>query len=253
MLKHGQNKGVMQRFHNIALGIICPMANEENTVETFIPAVLDECKGFKKVTFFAILDNKSTDKTLSFINRMKNKISDLKVIWAPENRCVVDAYIRGYREAMSAGCDWILEIDAGFSHCPSEIPLFMQVMARGYDCVFGSRFCTGGTFVGGNTKRFFISKVGTIVTNLFLGTKLKDMTSGFELFTRSSLQMVLEKGIHSQGHFFQTEIKAYCRKLNISEIPITYSNPSKSVNYSVIKDAIANLCRLLKLRLQGRL
>ena len=241
------------RLDNIDLGIICPMANEKDTVTKFVTAVLDQCKCFKKVTFFAILDSKSTDGTFGLVRALEQKIPELKVIWAPENRSVVDAYIRGYREAMTAGCDWILEIDAGFSHCPSEIPLFMQTMARGYDCVFGSRFCKGGTFAGANFKRFLISKIGTIVTNLLLWTKLKDMTSGFELFSRSSLQMVLEKGIHSEGHFFQTEIKVYCRKLNISEIPITYSNPSNSVNFSVVKDAFANLWRLFKLRLQGRL
>jgi len=243
----------MIKFNNIALGIVCPIANEKDTVTKFVPAVLEQCKGFKKLFFFAILDNKCTDGTFGLINTLEQRIPEVKVIWAPRNRSIVDAYIRGYREALIAGCDWILEIDAGFSHCPSEIPLFTQTMARGYDCIFGSRFCKGGTFAGASFKRFLISKGGTIVTNLFLGTKLKDMTSGFELFSRSSLQMVLEKGIHSVDHFFQTEIKVYCRKLNIREIPITYSNPSNSVNSSVVKDALANLWRLYKLRLQGRL
>jgi len=48
------------------------------------------------------------------------------------------------------------------------------------------------------------------------------MTSGFELFSRRALELVLERGIHSRAHFFQTEIKVYCRRLRILEVPIHY-------------------------------
>jgi dolichol-phosphate mannosyltransferase len=229
------------------------MANEKNTVREFISAVLEKCQGFKKVTFFAILDNMSKDGTIDIIKDLDQEWPQLKFIWAPENRCVVDAYMRGYQEAMKAGCNWILEIDAGFSHQPSEISRFFVEMGRGYDCVFGSRFCKGGKFKNFTLRRFLISKGGTLLTNLMLGTKLKDMTSGFELFSHATMQMILDKGIQSRGHFFQTEIRVFCRNLNIIEIPISYSNPSYSVDFFVIKDAFSNLWRLFKLRLRGQL
>ena len=110
----------------------------------------------------------------------------LRVVWAPENQCVVDAYVRGYREALIAGVDWILEIDAGFSHQPQDIPQFFDTMLQGYDCVFGSRFMPGGRFSGGSLKRYLISRGGSVLANLVLGTKETDMTSGFELFSRAS-------------------------------------------------------------------
>jgi dolichol-phosphate mannosyltransferase len=226
-------------FEDIKLGIVCPMANEKEQVRKFIPAVLKQCKCFKQVTFFAILDNVSKDGTVDIVKKLEQQICELKFVWAPENRCVVDAYIRGYREALAGGCDWILEIDAGFSHQPTEIPQFFETMGRGYDCIFGSRFCKGGRFRNANLKRYLISKGGTLLTNILLGTNLKDMTGGFELFSRSALQIVLNKGIQSRGHFFQTEIKVYCRKLKITEVPITYSNPSSIVSSSVMNDIIA--------------
>ena len=240
-------------FSDVRLGIVCPMANERPTAVEFVHAVLGQCIGFKSVTFFAILDNACKDGTTDLLKDLQNKLPELKVIWAPEDKCVVDAYIRGYREALNAHCDWILEIDASFSHQPAQIPQFLEKMADGYDCAFGSRFCKGGKFTEAPWTRYFISYAGSMFTNILLGTKLKDMTSGFEMFTNDALQKVLEKGIQSRGHFFQTEIKTYCRNMRITEVPIHYRAPSQNVNTAVLLDAFKNLFRLFRKRLSGNL
>jgi len=241
------------RFSEVNLGIVCPMANERSTAVEFVNLVLEQCKDFTSVKFFAIFDNICKDGTFDLLKGLQNKPSELQVIWAPENRCVVDAYIRGYREALDAGCDWILEIDAGFSHQPLEIPQFFGKMAQGYDCVFGSRFCKGGGFSDSPLSRYFLSRAGSILTNLLLGTKLKDMTSGFEMFTNAALRKVLDKGIQSRGHFFQTEIKVHCRNFRTAEVPIHYRVPSQNVNTTVVIDAFSNLFRLFRKRLAGNL
>jgi len=165
----------------------------------------------------------------------------------------VDAYIRGYREALDAGCDWILENDAGFRHQPLDNPQFYDKMAQGNDWVFGSRFCKGGGFSDSPLSRYFLSRAGSILTNLLLGTKLKDMTSGFEMFTNAALRKVLDKGIQSRGHFFQTEIKVHCRNFRTAEVPIHYRVPSQNVNTTVVIDALSNLFRLFRKRLAGNL
>jgi len=240
---------------DIRLGIVCPMANERANAVKFVRAVLEQCQpqGFKSVTFFAVLDRASKDGTLELLRELEKDEPRLRVVWAPENRSVVDAYLRGYREAINRGADWILEIDAGYSHQPAEIPQFFERMFEGYDCVFGSRFCAGGRMEESPLKRRIISRGGSVLTNMLLGTNLKDMTSGFELFKRPVLEEVLERGIHSRGHFFQTEIKAYCRGRRITEVPIHYRAASDSVNNTVLKDAFNNLWRLFRLRLNGRL
>src|SRR6266850_7495666 len=239
----------------ISLGIVCPMANEENSASAFVTEVLEQClkQGFKSVIFFAILDNKSTDQTRSILDDYATRQTDLQVVWAPRNKSVVDAYLVGYREALLAGCDWVLEIDAGFSHQPADISQFFTRMREGYDCVFGSRFCRGGSIKESSLRRYLISRGGSIVSNALLGTSLKDMTSGFELFSRASLQHVLAKGIRSRGPFFQTEIKAYCRRLKVVEVPIQYSGASHEIGSAALKDSFSNLWRLFQLRLQGEL
>ena len=231
------------------------MANEEASAVRFVVEVLRECSsaGFRSVVFFAILDRASTDPTRELLDSLKEQQPQLQIVWAPENRTLVDAYVRGYQEALRAGCDWILEIDAGFSHQPPDIPQFFDKMLDGYDCVFGSRFCAGGSMLDNTLRRKIVSHGGSVLANFLLGTKLKDMTSGFEMFRHKALREVLDKGIRSRGPFFQTEIKAYCRNMKIVELPIQYRVDGHNVNRHTLTDSFSNLLRLFRLRLQGKL
>jgi dolichol-phosphate mannosyltransferase len=230
------------------------MANEAATAVRFVDAVLNECEryGFDSVTFFAVLDNVSSDDTQELLEAHRVLRPELSVTWAPETQGVADAYVRGYREALAAGCDWILEIDAGFSHEPSDIGGFLDAMADGRDCVFGSRFREGGRNLG-TLRRRVISRGGTALANLLLGTNLTDMTGGFELFTRDALESVLAKGISSKGPFFQTEIKTHCRDLRVTEIPIQYNAGSHTVGRRAITESFVTLCQLFRRRLVGAL
>ena len=233
---------------DISLAIVCPMANEGDNAQAFAIAVLERCIGFRSVTFLAVVDKASTDNTRELLEDLARTNPSVSVVWAPENRCAVDAYVRGYREALLRNADWILEIDAGFSHQPEDIPKFFDHMEQGYDCIFGSRFMPGGKISEANAKRYLVSRLGTILSNMFLGTKLADMTSGFEMFSHDALQYVLDRGIQSRAHFFQTEIKVYCSDLKIIEVPIHYKSPSPRMKSTAITDALRQLSRLFALR-----
>jgi dolichol-phosphate mannosyltransferase len=237
----------------VDLAIVCPMANEGDNAAAFAGAVLKQCGGFHSVKFLAVVDKASTDNTRQVLEDLSRSNPNVVVVWAPENRCAVDAYLRGYKEALLRRADWILEIDAGFSHQPEDIPHFFDQMEKGYDCVFGSRFMKGGKISEGSSKRYFVSRMGTVLSNLLLGTKLADMTSGFEMFSSRALAYILDRGIQSRAHFFQTEIKVYCRNLKIVEVPIHYKSPSPRMKSSAITDAFRQLGRLFALRLTARL
>ena len=221
------------------------MANEGTDAVRFVQEALRQCDGFGSATFYAVLDRANKDDSLDLLREYAISEPRLRVVWAPENRCVVDAYIRGYREAIAGGADWILEIDAGFSHQPEDMPKFFDAMTTGrYDCIFGSRFMAGSRLSDRSWKRYLVSRGGTFLTNLLLGTRQTDMTSGFQLFSRGALEMVLQRGIRSRAHFFQTEIKVYCRDLRICETPIHYRAPSPRLGGSAVREAFRELKRL---------
>jgi dolichol-phosphate mannosyltransferase len=232
----------------LSLGIVCPMANEEKSACRLVAQVLEETQEFGEVRFYAILDRASRDKTRESLDELAASEKRLTVVWTPESRNVVDAYTSGYREAIAAGHDYVLEMDAGFSHRPDDLPKFFEAMDQRYDCVFGSRFMPGGSMTETPWHRRVISRGGTMLANLLLGTRFHDMTSGFELFSRAALIEILEHGIHSQAHFFQTEIKYHARKMRIVEVPITYTASAPAVKLGSLGDAFKNLFRLVRLR-----
>ena len=242
-----------QVFRRIRLAIVNPMANESETAVRFVREVQAQCAAFSflNVMHYTIFDRACTDGTADLLRELR--LSGLQVVDACKSRCVVDAYMRGYKQALDDGADWILEIDAGFSHAPKDIPKLLHAMSEGYDCVFGSRFCKGGQMLDAPLGRRVTSYGGTLLSNLLLGTRLTDMTSGFELFTRKALEAILARGIVSRGPFFQTEIKAFAHRFNICEVPITYTSPSHIVSQAALMDAFGALWRLFKLRLNQQL
>jgi dolichol-phosphate mannosyltransferase len=134
-------------------------------------------------------------------------------------------------------------MDGGFSHPPAHIPRFIEAMEREADFAAGSRFSPGGSY-SGRRSRYLISRGGTILANLLLGTRMRDMTSGFECFTRRALEEVVSRGVRSRGHFFQTEIRYMLRGWNWVEIPIRYRNPSRSVGRASLFEAFRILWAL---------
>ncbi|MFB3903083.1 MAG: glycosyltransferase family 2 protein [Acidobacteriota bacterium] len=230
---------------NSRLGIVTPLANEEATIDEFLDRVLRQLGPRDLV--FCVLDNASRDTTRERVANRNALDSRVRLVWAPENRSVVDAYFRGYREAFAAGCRWILEMDGGLSHAPELIPKFIEAMESGVDFAAGSRFSRGGSY-SGRWSRYLLSKGGTVITNLLLGTRMHDMTSGFECFSRHAMKHVLRRGVESRGHFFQTEIRYSLRNWRWKEVPISYACPSKSVGQSQVMESLRILWKLYRAR-----
>ena len=228
------------------LGIIIPLANEEATITALLDRICRQITHEDRV--FCVLDNMCKDRTRERIQDYHdNRDHKVSVVWAPENRCIVDAYFRGYREAYDQGCFWILEMDGGLSHLPEEIPQFIQGMKEGYEYVGGSRFMKGGA----NNSRFsrrLISRGGSILAQIFLKAPMTDMTSGFECFSRNQMKEVLDRGVRSRANFFQTEIRHMMSKRRWKEVPIHYSNNKFTIGRNSLRESFRILFQLWKER-----
>jgi len=224
------------------LGIIIPFANEEKYIRELLDRICVHLLHEDRI--FCILDRVSRDKTRELIQQYHDSQDERVIlIWAPENRCVVDAYFRGYREAYDRGCRWILEMDGGFSHLPEEIPQFIAGMEQGYDYVGGSRFMKGGRHDSPISRRL-ISWGGSTMARLLLKAPMTDMTSGFECFSREAMNEILDKKVMSRANFFQTEIRYMMCQHRWMEVPIHYSNEKVTVGRSSIREAIRVLFTL---------
>jgi dolichol-phosphate mannosyltransferase len=226
------------------------MANEATSAAGFVREVLAviRASNFRDVVFLAILDRASTDGTRGILESLG--LPELRVIYAPENRSVVDAYMRGYREALAHGADWILEMDAGYSHLPADIPRFLANAHEPWDCVIARRFGTDAKYLGGLSRRLLVSRVGGWLARLLLGQKLADPTSGFQLFSRRAMQEVTSRALLSRGAFFQTEIKWRLDGWRIKEVPITYVPTGQAARPAALWDAFRTLLRLFAQRIR---
>jgi dolichol-phosphate mannosyltransferase len=129
--------------------------------------------------------------------------------------------------------------------------MFLRVLNEGNECAFGSRFINGGSMGDSPFKRRMLSKTGTTLANLLLGTKLQDMTSGFQGFHRDVIRDILNYQLLSKAHFYQTELRYLLRNRRIFEVPIHYKAPSPRVSQSAIKNANQTLWHYFIERLKG--
>jgi len=130
------------------------------------------------------------------------------------------------------------------------LPMFLRVLNEGNECAFGSRLINGGSICDSTWKRTFLSKFGTILSNILLGTRMYDMTSGYQGFHADIVRRFVSYNLLSKAHFYQTELRYLLRKTRYAEIPIHYRAPSPSVSKKAIYNSISVLCYYFSLRLR---
>ncbi|MDD3740238.1 MAG: glycosyltransferase [Bacteroidales bacterium] len=230
--------------------VVIPMANESEDFNPFVSSLTKVLDKLNCGKIYFVVDNVSKDNTLELCKKLSTADDRFVTIWSPENKNVVDAYIRGYKEAVINKHDYIIEMDAGMSHDPSALPMFLRVLNEGNECAFGSRFINGGSICDSTWKRTLLSKFGTILSNILLGTKMYDMTSGYQGFHVQIVEKFLAYKLLSKAHFYQTELRYLLRKTRYAEIPIHYRAPSPSVSKKAIYNSFSVLFHYFFLRLQ---
>ena len=231
--------------------LIIPLANEEQDFKVFIGAVKFVIDVIPPGKVYLVVDKASKDKTRQLCENLSKEDKRFQTIWSPSNRNVVDAYIEGLRHAYKNDHDIFIEMDAGLSHDPRAIPMFLRVLNEGNECAFGSRFVLGGSMTDSPMKRRFLSGAGTLMAKLFLGSKLSDMTSGFQGFHRNIVKKIINYKFRSTGHFYQTELRYLLRKHRFAEVPIHYRAPSPNVTNKSIYNSLSTLFFLFLQRIKG--
>jgi dolichol-phosphate mannosyltransferase len=231
---------------------IVPMANEAQDFEQFIAVLKTVLEKLRTGKVYFVVDNASKDNTWDLCRALAEADPRFVAVWAPENRNVVDAYMRGLRAAYEAGHEVIIEMDAGLSHDPRAIPMFLRVLNEGNECAFGSRFINGGSMADSSKFRKTLSRTGTFLSNTLLGTEMYDMTSGFQGFHREIVGKLIAYPLLSKAHFYQTELRYLLRHTRYAEIPIHYRAPSKSVSRKAIINSLQVLAHYFIHRLTFR-
>lgn len=222
---------------NPRFAICIPMANEEDSFVDFISSLTSVIDVYQGASVYLVVDKASTDSTPLLCEQLQQRDPRFHYVWAPENKNVVDAYLRGFAEAMKEKPDFIVEMDGGGSHDPRALHAFVRAMTEGNECAFGSRYINGGSMVGSPFKRRFLSKFGSLIARLLLGCPMRDVTRGYEAFSYEVMEKILAYPLKSKAHFYQTELRYLLRKRNWVEVPIHYTSPSPRVSSKALSNA----------------
>lgn len=197
-----------------------------------------------------IVDDGSPDGTADLVRAYQQQYPDaLFLLERPGKQGLGTAYITGFRWALERKYPYIFEMDADFSHNPSDLLRLRDACASGAGVAVGSRYTEGGQVENWPMNRLMLSKGASLYVRLVSGMPVKDPTAGFVCYRREVLEAMDLSKIRFIGYAFQIEMKFAARQLgfSIQEVPITFTDRvagTSKMSPKIIKEAIKGVLQL---------
>jgi len=201
--------------------VIIPTYNEKENIRNILPAVLEQAPNVEVL----VVDDGSPDGTGAIVKEMAASNPRIHLLERAGKQGLGTAYIAGFKWGLARGFDYLMEMDADFSHDPKEIPNFLKAIEHN-DLVLGSRYKNGVRVVNWPLSRLFLSKGASYYVRLITGMPVADPTGGFKCFRRRVLESLDLEAVRSNGYAFQIEMtyKAWMKGFRVAEIPITFAD-----------------------------
>ncbi len=216
-------------WQGASLTVVVPTYNEVSNLAELVAALFALPLPNLRLV---IVDDNSPDGTGILANELAQRYNQshprITVIHRPNKDGLGTAYVAGIRRALADGADFIVQMDADFSHNPAYIAQMLGVMhSTGMDVIIGSRYVSGGTLDKmWSWWRYLLSWWANFYCRSILKIRVRDMTAGFKLWQRSALQEIELDTIRSNGYIFQVEMAYLSEKLgfHIIELPIHFED-----------------------------
>lgn len=233
--------------------LIIPTYNEIANIKNIITASLAQSPDL----YILVIDDNSPDGTAKAVKELMENEPHINLIERPKKMGLGSAYVQGFKYALKNNYDYILEMDADFSHNPADIPRLLEA-ARKYDLVIGSRYCQGVNIINWPFRRLLISYFASKYVRIITGMPVKDPTSGFKCFRRRVLEAINLDSILSDGYAFQIEMnfRAWVKGFTIYEIPIIFTERKDGVSKmssQIVWEAAWMVWRLQIMKLLGKI
>ncbi|HOZ00264.1 MAG TPA: polyprenol monophosphomannose synthase [Candidatus Syntrophosphaera sp.] len=233
--------------------LIIPTYNEIENIGRIIPAALSQSPDLQ----ILVMDDNSPDGTGAAVKKMMESEPRIQLIERPGKMGLGSAYVTGFKYALENGFDYVLEMDADFSHNPADLPRLLE-SAHNKDLVIGSRYCQGVNIVNWPIKRLLISYFASKYVRMITGMPVKDPTGGFKCFNRKVLEAIDLDRILSDGYAFQIEMnfRAWVKGFRVHEIPIVFTerlNGVSKMSRHIVWEAAWMVWRLQAMKILGML
>jgi dolichol-phosphate mannosyltransferase len=213
----------------VPLLVVVPTYDEAGNVGALVSRI--DALGAGRDFDVLVVDDSSPDGTAGLVRRLSAGRPWLHLLERDGRRGLGSAYRDGFRWGLSHGYTYLGEMDADLSHDPADLPR-LQETAVDADVVLGSRYVPGGRTEGWPWKRRLLSRAANAYARALLGAGIKDVTSGFRVYSRRAVELLLQAGARCDGYGFQVEgIWIASRSgLSIREIPIAFRNRELGVS-----------------------
>jgi dolichol-phosphate mannosyltransferase len=231
--------------------LILPTYNEAVNIEPFVHAAVAELAEASPDHRILIVDDNSPDGTGRIADQLAEELEAVEVLHRPEKQGLGIAYLAGFRRALDAGADLILEMDSDFSHSPADIPRLIAA-AEDADLVLGSRYVPGGGVSDWGMLRRLLSRGGSWYARLVLRVDVADLTGGFKCFRREVLERLDLDSVHAEGYGFQIELtyRAVRAGFRVKEIPIVFRERQAGLSKMTARIAAEAVWKVPALRLR---
>ncbi len=201
------------------VAVLIPTYNEREN----LPAAVRGVRAAVPSADVVVLDDSSPDGTGEVADALAAEDPQVFVIHRPGKEGLGAAYLSGFRWALDAGYDAVVEMDADGSHRPEHLPSLLAA-AEQADAVIGSRWVPGGSVVNWPLHRKALSVGGNLYVKVLLGMPVNDATAGFRVYRADALRVMGLEDVASQGYCFQTDLtwRAVRSGLTVVEVPITF-------------------------------
>jgi dolichol-phosphate mannosyltransferase len=227
--------------------VVIPTYNEKENITSILHAVFNLNEGFHVL----VIDDGSPDGTAQIVKDLQPKFPSQLFIEERKGKLGLGtAYIYGFKWAIAKGYAFIFEMDADFSHNPTDLPrLYDACKNGGADVAVGSRYIKGGGVVNWPRNRIALSKGASFYTRMITWMPIKDPTAGFMCYKKEVLETINLDHIHFVGYAFQIEMKFASWKLGfkIKEVPIIFQDRTFGVskmNKGIVKEGILGVLKL---------
>lgn len=237
--------------------VIIPTYNEKENIENIIRTVFALEKKFD----ILVVDDGSPDGTASIVhNLIKSEFSDRLFIEERTGKLGLGtAYIHGFKWALKRSYEYVIEMDADFSHDPNDLPrLYSACHDEGYDVSIGSRYVTGVNVVNWPMGRVLMSYFASKYVQVITGAGIKDTTAGFVCYRRKVLETINLDEVKFKGYAFQIEMKYSSLVLGfkIKEVSVVFVNRqlgTSKMNTSIFGEAFFGVIDLRLRKMRGKI
>ncbi len=219
--------------------VVMPTYNEAENLELLVPEVLAQDPRIELL----VVDDSSPDGTGKIADGLAEKSAGrVHVLHRKERQGLGPAYRAGLRKALDLGADYVVQMDADFSHPPTTLPILLKEI-ESCDVVLGSRYLKGITVVNWPIERILISYFGNKYVRIVTGLPITDTTGGFRCIRRDLLEQIAFERIRSDGYAFQIEMnyRFLAHGARIKEIPFFFLDRERGVSKLSLRIAVEAL------------